>query len=49
MSSMAVCMLTTETEQSKLENSASISTEAWITKPVQPARVIDIVNRILPP
>ncbi len=44
-----ICMLTTETEQSKLENDASISTEAWITKPVQPARVIDIVNRILPP
>ena len=44
-----ICMLTTETEQSKLENDASISTEAWITKPVQPARVIDIVNGILPP
>ena len=44
-----ICMLTTETEQSKLEDNASISTEAWITKPVQPARVIDIVNGILPP
>ncbi len=44
-----ICMLTTETEQSKLVNDASISTEAWITKPVQPARVIDIVNGILPP
>ena len=47
--STPICMLTTETEQSKLENNASISTEAWITKPVQPARVIDIVNGILPP
>ena len=47
--SMPICMLTTETEQSKLEGSASISTDAWITKPVQPARVIDIVNGILPP
>ena len=47
--STPICMLTTETEQSKLENNASISTEAWITKPVQPARVIDIVNWILPP
>jgi len=42
-------MLTTETEQFKLEGTASISTEAWITKPVQPARVIDIVTGILPP
>ena len=47
--STPICMLTTETEQSKLEDNASISTEAWITKPVQPARVIDIVNGILPP
>ncbi len=47
--STPVCMLTTETEQSKLENDASISTDAWITKPVQPALVIDIVSGILPP
>ena len=47
--STPICMLTTETEQSKLENNASISTDAWITKPVQPACVIDIVGGILPP
>ena len=47
--STPICMLTTETEQSKLENNASITTDAWITKPVQPARVIDIVGGILPP
>lgn len=47
--STPICMLTTETEQFKLEGTASIHTEAWITKPVQPARVIDIVNGILPP
>ena len=47
--STPICMLTTETEQSKLENNASISTDAWITKPVQPAKVIDIVGCILPP
>ena len=48
-SSTPICMLTTETEQSKLESNAEISTDAWITKPVQPARVIDIVSGILPP
>jgi len=47
--STPICMLTTETEQFKLEGTASISTEAWITKPVQPARVIDIVTGIMPP
>ena len=47
--STPICMLTTETEQFKLEGTASISTEAWITKPVQPARAIDIVTGILPP
>jgi len=47
--STPICMLTTETEQSKLEDNADISTDAWITKPVQPARVIDIVSGILPP
>jgi len=47
--STPICMLTTETEQSKLEDNASIATDAWITKPVQPARVIDIVGEILPP
>jgi two-component system chemotaxis response regulator CheY len=47
--STPICMLTTETEQFKLGHTASISTEAWITKPVQPARVIDIVTGILPP
>lgn len=48
-SSTPICMLTTETEQSKLESNAEISTDAWITKPVQPAKVIEIVSGILPP
>ena len=44
-----ICMLTTETEQSKLEEGNSVSTNAWITKPVQPAHVINIVTGLLPP
>jgi len=47
--STPICMLTTETEQSKLEQGNSVSTDAWITKPVQPAHVINIVTRLLPP
>ena len=44
-----ICMLTTETEQSKLETGESVSTEAWITKPIQPAHVLNIVMEIVPP
>lgn len=44
-----ICMLTTESEQSKLEQGESVSTDAWITKPIQPARVLKIVSEILPP
>jgi two-component system chemotaxis response regulator CheY len=44
-----ICMLTTESEQSKLEKGESVSTEAWITKPIQPAHVLKIVRGIVPP
>ncbi len=47
--STPICMLTTETEQSKLEEGNSVSTDAWLTKPVQPAHVINTVTGILPP
>ena len=44
-----ICMLTTENEQERLEEGESVSTDAWITKPIQPNRVLNIVNKILPP
>jgi len=44
-----ICMLTTESEKSKLEKGESVSTEAWITKPIQPAHVLNIVKDIVPP
>ncbi len=47
--STPICMLTTETEQSKLEEGKTVFTNAWITKPVQPAHVINIVTGLLPP
>ena len=43
-----ICMLTTENEQERLEEGESVSTDAWITKPIQPNRVLNIVNKILP-
>ena len=42
-----ICVLTTETEQGKLENELGSLTSAWITKPVQPAHVLNIVGDIL--
>lgn len=44
-----ICMLTTENEQEKLEEGETVSTDAWITKPIQPNRVLNIVSKILPP
>ena len=44
-----ICMLTTESEQEKLEQGESISTEAWISKPIQPVKVLSIVQEIMPP
>jgi len=44
-----ICMLTTESEQSRLEKGESVSTEAWLTKPIQPANVLSIVRKIVPP
>ena len=44
-----ICMLTTESEQERLASGESISTDAWITKPIQPVKVLSIVQGIMPP
>lgn len=44
-----ICMLTTESEQERLEQGESITTDAWINKPIQPVKVLSIVQDILPP
>ena len=43
-----ICMLTTESEQAKLEDGESISIYAWINKPIQPVNVVNIVKQIVP-
>lgn len=43
-----ICMLTTESEQAKLEEGESISIDAWINKPIQPVNVVNIVKQIVP-
>lgn len=42
-----ICVLTTETEQSKLEEDVGNLNDAWITKPVQPAHVLNVVGELL--
>ena len=42
-----VCILTTESEQGKLEAELSTLKDAWITKPVQPAHVLNVVGDLL--
>lgn len=42
-----VCVLTTESEQGKLEAEMSTLKDAWITKPVQPAHVLNVVGELL--
>ncbi len=42
-----VCVLTTESEQGRLEQEMSALKRAWITKPVQPAQVLKVVNELL--
>lgn len=44
-----ICMLTTESEQERLQQGESMSTDAWIHKPIQPVRVLTIVQDIMPP
>lgn len=43
-----VCVLTTESEQGNLESELSDLKDAWITKPVQPAHVLNVVGNLLP-
>lgn len=42
-----ICVLTTESEQSKAEQELGALKDAWLTKPVQPAHVLDVVGELL--
>jgi len=45
--STPICVLTTESEQSKLEEELKGLKDSWITKPVQPAHVLNVVGELL--
>ena len=42
-----VCMLTTEAEQSKIDEGKQAGAKAWIIKPFQPPKLLDVVSKIL--
>ena len=42
-----VCMLTTEAEQSKMQEGKAAGAKAWIIKPFQPPKLLDVVSKLI--
>jgi len=42
-----VCMLTTEAEQSKMDEGKAAGAKAWIVKPFQPPKLLDVVSKLI--
>ena len=42
-----VCMLTTEAEKSKMEEGKAAGAKAWIIKPFQPPKLLDVVSKLI--
>lgn len=43
------CMLTTESEQSKMAEGKAAGAKAWIVKPFQPPKLLDAVSKLVLP
>lgn len=43
-----VCILTTEAEQSKMQEGKTAGAKAWIVKPFQPPKLLDVVSKLIP-
>ena len=43
-----ICMLTTEAEQSKMEEGKAAGAKAWIVKPFQPPKLLNVVSKLVP-
>ena len=43
-----VCILTTEAEQSKMQEGKAAGAKAWIVKPFQPPKLLDVVSKLIP-
>jgi len=44
-----ICMLTTESEQSKMQEGKAAGAKAWIVKPFQPPKLLDAVSKLVLP
>ncbi len=44
-----ICMLTTESEQSKKAEGKAAGAKAWIVKPFQPPKLLDAVSKLILP
>ena len=44
-----ICMLTTESEQSKMDEGKAAGAKAWIVKPFQPPKLLDAVSKLVLP
>lgn len=42
-----ICMLTTENEQSKMDEGKAAGAKAWIIKPFQPPKLLETVSKLL--
>ena len=42
-----ICMLTTEAEQSKMAEGKAAGAKAWIVKPFQPPKLLNVVSKLV--
>ncbi len=42
-----ICMLTTEAGQSKMQEGKEAGAKAWIVKPFQPPKLLDVVSKLI--
>jgi two-component system chemotaxis response regulator CheY len=42
-----ICMLTTEAEASKMAEGKAAGAKAWIVKPFQPPKLLDVVSKLV--
>jgi len=43
-----ICMLTTEAGRSEKDKGKATGAKAWMTKPFQPAKLLEVIERLIP-
>ncbi|HEC13962.1 MAG TPA: response regulator [Acidiferrobacteraceae bacterium] len=44
-----ICMLTTESEQSRMQEGKEAGAKAWVVKPFQPPQLLDAISKLVSP